>query len=105
MCLTTTKPAKIAEKPIIVYKVLLLPWPDDKLYRTPCQGTVVMIDDTLRASVDTKPYEIDGVYEIKGEGVHAYTSKEFAKETYLAYNVITEWEIPAGAKYWEGTGG
>ena len=103
MCLITSKPAKIAEKPIIVYKVLLLLSP--KIYRTPYQATVVMIDDTLRASVDTEPYEIYGDYEIKGEGVHAYTSKECAKETYLPYNVITEWEIPAGAKYWEGTGG
>lgn len=107
MCLITTKPAKIADKPIIVYKVLLLLSP--KKYQTPCQGNVVMINDTLKAVVDTEPhktYEYNRtICTIKGEGVHAYTSKEFAKATCLSYHVITEWEIPACAKYWEGTGG
>ena len=110
MCLYTTKPAKIAEKPIIVYKVLLLYRilsSGDKIYRTPCQATSVMMNDTLKASVDTEPDEVSinckSIFVIRGEGVHAYTSIKNAKKHLYAYYTITKWEIPAGAKYWEGT--
>lgn len=116
MCLTTTEPAKIAEKPIIVYKILLILPLGDEIYRTPCMGNSVTINDTLKASVVTEPsYDVGIygalVYTIEGEGVHAYTSIEKAKIERQAfclvamrYNyIVTEWEIPAGAKFWEGT--
>lgn len=105
MCLYTSQPAKIAEKPIIVYKVLISS--PDKTYRTPCMGNNVMINDMLKASVDTEPVEIRlsniSAYVIEGEGVHAYTLMKFVKNCPLYWNVITKWEIPAGAKYWLGT--
>ena len=110
MCLYTTKPAKIAEKPIIVYKLLLLSKilsSGDKIYRTPCLGNFVMINYTLKASVDTEPDEVcvghKSTFVIRGEGVHAYTSLKNAKKHSYAYFAITKWEIPAGAKYWKGT--
>ena len=110
MCLYASQPAKIAEKPIIVYKVLILYrilLSGDKIYRTPCIGTSVMINDTLKAVVDTEPDEecINGksIFVIRGEGVHAYTSIYYAKKHSYSYYAITKWEIPAGAKYWEGT--
>lgn len=110
MCLYTTIPAKIAEKPIIVYKVLYLYrilLSGDEIYRTPCQGTSVMINDTLKAVVNTEPTETcinnKSFFVIEGEGVHAYTSKKNAKKHSYTFYTITKWEIPAGAKYWLGT--
>ena len=41
-------------------------------------------------------------YKIGGEGVHAYISMEYADRQALLHDVITEWEIPIGAKYWIG---
>ena len=104
MCLYTTKPAKIAEKPIIVYKILLLKNIILSIYCPPCQGNLVMINDTLKASVDTEPWSNTSLCIIEGEGVHAYTSIEKAKRSLYDFDAITKWEIPAGAKYWEGTG-
>lgn len=105
MCLFTSQPAEIAVKPIIVYKVLVLT--PAKEYSTPCQGNIVKVNDILKASVSAEPTEIcinnKSIFVIEGEGVHAYTSKAFAKQTSLFYHVITKWEIPAGAKYWLGT--
>ena len=104
MCLFTSQPAEIAVKPIIVYKVLIST--GDKIYSTPCQGNIVKVNDILKASVHTEPTETcinnKSFFVIKGEGVHAYTSKAFAKQTYFYYGAITKWEIPAGAKYWIG---
>lgn len=105
MCLFTFKPAKIAKKPIKVYKVMfdkstLL----KKRYATPCQCIMVTVGDTLKAAERIKPRKCDGTFRVEGEGVHAYITMEAAKKGIYTYDVITEWEIPAGAKYWIGDG-
>ena len=109
MCLFVENPIpNVAEKPIKVYKLLL----NDKIrnqpdvYRFVCQGGVVNIGETVKASKSN--YQrlswYGGAYVIKGEGVHGYITKKDALNTGFYYDVITEWEIPVGTKYWIGAG-
>lgn len=107
MCLFVENPIpNVAEKPIKVYKLLL----HDKIrnqpdvYRFVCQGGVVNIGETVKASKSN--YQrlswYGGAYAIEGEGVHGYIAKKDALNTGFYYDIITEWEIPVGAKYWVG---
>lgn len=99
MSLFTTRAAKIAEKPIRVYKCLI-----DKVdfYKTPVRNVIVRIGDTLYARRNEEPEYKDGILEIEGEGVHAFISPDYIKYSLLYDEVVSVWEIPAGTIYWEG---
>lgn len=127
MCLLTTNRGKTAKKPIKVYKLMVKERQFETLsnvaydkatfnkfeYHFPFMGGGANIGDTVKAARDKKPCIIDFVYhygkrvelyEIGPEGVHAYTTLEAAIDNSTIFNVpiITEWEIPIGAKYWYG---
>lgn len=102
----------VAEKPMTVYKILRK---DDDKYKTPFQGIVCEIGTSIRArrkfdNIDIDTDDIGRDHEVNGEGVHAYKSLFAARHSDLPYSYtfankyfyITEWEIPKGAKYWEG---
>lgn len=112
MCLITYNKGKIAEKPIKVYKIMRLDKErKDYDYFFPIQREKgANIGDTVKASVDNEP-KTEGIletqyYVIHGEGVHAYVTYGDALKSwvycYICGAILTEWEIPAGAKYWDG---
>lgn len=104
MCLTINdfkKDARVASKPITVYKILLK---KDSGYITPYMNFKVKIGETLKASEDKAPVFF---CEINGQGVHAYKTLAAAKFEKIAWagigiTCITEWQIPAGTTYWVG---
>lgn len=108
MCLFTDNPIpNVAEKPIKVYKLLNRDYTDinkPDVYRFICQDGAVTIGETVKA----RKSNYQGLsfcyagYTIEGEGVHGYRTKKDTLNTEFYYEVITEWEIPAGAKYWLG---
>lgn len=117
MCLVTKNPQpKVAKEPIRVYKVMLkhvgetIKIEGEYDFYFPCQRGGANIGDTVKATSNKKPdfcpsfntttAEEGIVYLIEGQGVHAYSTLEDARNSHLVYEVITEWEIPAGAKYW-----
>ena len=103
MCLFTDNSIpNVAEKPIKVYKLLNRKEPD--AYQCICQGDIVKIGETVKASKSNHQRLLwyGSGYLVEGEGVHAYVTKKDAQNTEFYYEVITEWEIPAGAKYWLG---
>ena len=106
MCLYTNNPIpNVAEKPIKVYKLLYNSREVPNVYLFICQGGIVKIGQTVKASKSNYQKLLcsdDGGYIIEGEGVHGYITKKDALNTYFNYDVITEWEIPVGAKYWVG---
>ena len=111
MCLYTDyKTPIIATEPIRVWKRLLPTGAvkaNEIIYMTPYQHIWVRVDETLkglfpneevRESINLKKYIVSA------QGVHAYISRNDAEINKCSYEIITEWEIPAGAKYWIGTG-
>jgi len=106
MCLYTNNPIpNVAEKPIKVYKLLDRDIKEPDVYQCICQGNTIKIGQTIKASKSNyqklSRCQPKG-YIIEGEGVHGYITKKDALNTRFYYDVITEWEIPAGAKYWTG---
>ena len=103
MCLIlSNKVPMVAEKPIRVWKLLM---PFGSKYITPYQEITVNIGDTIRAANPDAPIQMSTLFEnytLGKQGVHAYTSKKHAKKICNCYDVVTEWEIPAGTKYWVG---
>lgn len=100
--------ARVAEKPITVYKILRR---DENTFFTPYTYFACVIGDTLSAS--TKEHDLSygadhGI--ISSEGVHAYRTLLGARCSTLPYCeftasskfYITEWEIPKGTTYWLG---
>ena len=109
MCLyTNNKTPIIATEPIRVWKRLTIFKKGDKIIlRTPYQYCVVKVGDSLKAlDNNAKVQEVItlGRYAISVQGVHGYITKSTSKSMKHSNEVITEWEIPAGAKYWIGTG-
>ena len=104
MCLLVDNPnPNVAKKPIKVYKLLIKAKKTDT-YRFICQNGRVKFGETVKASKSNYQRLLcdDNGYLIEGEGVHAYVTKKDALNSHFLYDVITEWEIPAGAKYWLG---
>ena len=76
-------------------------------YRTPYKHIWVKTDDSLKAlDNNAKVQELIslGCYAITVQGVHGYVTMSSAKFKKQSNEVVTEWEIPAGAKFWIGTG-
>ena len=95
---------KIAKTSIKVWKLLIK---TDNGFKTPYQDFVVNIGDTIKAKepnvfIESAPY-INTVFCIDKQGVHAYKTQRKAKRSKLPNEIITEWQIPAGAKYWVGS--
>ena len=103
MCLTTSNPVtQLAEKPIQVWKRLIK---TDNGFKTPYQYVAVKVNESLKAlypdaKVRGNPYFPEHIVDI--QGVHAYITQDKAEINKCSNEVITEWEIPAGAKYWIG---
>lgn len=102
MCLFIDNPIpNVAKKTIKVYKLLNRDIKEPNVYRCICQGNAIKIGQTIKAS-KSNYQKLLHYQPIRGEGVHGYITKEDALNTEFYYDVITEWEIPAGAKYWLG---
>ena len=116
MCLLTHNPeCKTAEKPIKVWKLLEK---DKEKLVTPTMRKSVKMGDTVYAKNPNKPlhkstaptlFKEETYYAIDEQGVHAYINKEQAEVHKVEYHrsfrtniILTEWEIPKGAKYWVG---
>ena len=114
MCLVTNNPTpKVANKPIRVWKVLRIFKDEDSentiKYCTPYLNVSVNIGETLRAagsSQKLKLYRNTNFSIVQGQGVHAFISIKHAllEEYFINHGIVTEWEIPTGAKYWIGIG-
>lgn len=102
---------EIAQEPIKVYKVMLRnPNETEPYYEFPIMDGGASVGDTVKAKVEaephTEPHWCNPDYlmaTIEGEGVHAFTTLARARRSSFNCDVITEWEIPAGTKYWEDT--
>lgn len=109
MCLLVNnidKDARVAGKPITVYKILKK-YADE--FFTPYQNVVCEIGDTLKGRLTNNCLNYET--EIGSAGVHAYKSLLAARHSSFASSdgefndyvlYITEWEIPKGARYWNG---
>ena len=95
MCLyTNIKTPLIATYLIRVWKRLIK---TDNGFTTPYQYVAVKVGESLKAlDPDAEAHCIGA------EGVHAYITQDKAEKNKCYDEVITEWEIPAGAKYWLG---
>ena len=107
MCLyTANKTPLIAIVPIRVWKRLNIIEIKDKItYRTPYQDIEIKVGDILLGLNPNKKV-LEGINFKKCivdiQAVHAYKTK-YDAEFWKEYGeIITEWEIPAGAKYWVG---
>ena len=108
MCLyTANKTPLIAIVPIRVWKRLNIIEIKDKItYRTPYQDIEIKVGDILLGLNPNKKV-LEGINFKKCivdiQAVHAYKTK-YDAEFWKEYGeIITEWEIPAGAKYWVGS--
>lgn len=122
MCLVIKKKKAytIAKEPIKVYKVMFSSVSKCRAKKEgtydcyfPCVPGGANIGDTVKATSNSEPYRAERTfytkngkvkritYLIKDQGVHAYKTEKDAKKSALNFDTITEWEIPAGAKYWE----
>lgn len=109
MCLyTTNKIPLIAIVPIRVWKRLNIIKIKDKItYRTPYQDIEVKVGDILLGlNPNKKVIESTNFNNcmVDIQAVHAYKTKYVAAFWKEYGEIITEWEIPAGAKYWVGSG-
>lgn len=105
MCLYTDYKTPIkATEPIRVWKRLIK---TDNGFETPFRHIEAKVNETLkglfpdkelRESIHIRKYVADE------QGVHAYITQNDAEINKWPPEIITEWEIPAGAKYWIGTG-
>ena len=114
MCLFTDNPIpKIAKTPIRVWKNLRKfqsAINGSSIYRTPHMDTPVKIGEILQASLTEELMQYQTpestMFIVDIQGVHAFISRKSAilEEIFLSHGIVTEWEIPAGAKYWIGNG-
>jgi hypothetical protein len=107
MCLfTSTMQPQIAKKPIKVYKMLIRNIKDR--YDSVCgYANHLKVGDIVKAKGKNDLNLVifgaaQGEYMVADEGVHAYVTLDAAKNGAYFYDVISEWEIPAGTKYWLG---
>ena len=110
MCLVVTSKMgsdahNIAQHPIKVYKIMKK---YNDCYFFPIRPGSVAIGKTVYAKTKSEPFR-KHIYDprlvkiyVEGEGVHAYVSLPAARNSWFGGNVITEWEIPKGTKYWVG---
>ena len=103
MCLyTKNRKPIIAIEPIRVWKRLIK---TDNGYETPFRHIKVKPDETLKGLFPDKKAEENVLslnYIVDAQGVHAYETQTEAEFCKCFDEIITEWEIPAGAKYWIG---
>ncbi len=115
MCLFTDNPKPyVAKEPIKVWKLLRKFQShinDSYSYRTPYMDTPVKIGKILQASCPTQeliPCQTfkSTMFMVMDQGIHAFISKKIAilGEYLINHGIVTEWEIPVGAKYWVGNG-
>lgn len=106
MCLFIDNPIpNVAEKPIKVYKLLYNSRIVPDTYLFICHFGTVEIGQTIKASKSNYQKlsrSSAKEYIVEGEGIHGYITKKDALNTSFYYDVITEWEIPTGAKFWIG---
>lgn len=107
MCLFTNNPRpKVAKTPIRIWKRLIK---TDNGFKTPYTDIEVKVGDSLKGSnpnAEVQEYffssEFSPQYMVDIQAVHAYNNKLLAKTKKQFGEVITEWRIPVGAKYWLG---
>lgn len=103
MCLFTDNPKpNIAKKPIRVRKRLIK---TDNGFKTPYTDIEVKIGEKLKGlnpNAKVKEDSFSEEYTVDIQAVHAYTTKIASIIEKLFDEVITEWEVPVGAKYWLG---
>ena len=103
MCLFTDNPKpKVAKKSIRVWKRLIK---TNNGFKTPYQDIEVKPGDSLKglnpnAVVQEDVFSSEYIVDI--QSVHAYNDNVTAKIERQFGEVITEWRIPVGAKYWLG---
>ena len=103
MCLfTNNKTPIIAIEPMRIWKRLIK---TDNGFETPYQDIEIKVGDILLGLNPNKKV-LEGINFKKCivdiQAVHAYKTK-YDAEFWKEYGeIITEWEIPAGAKYWVG---
>ena len=105
MCLfTNNKTPIIAIEPMRIWKRLIK---TDNGFKTPYQDIEVKVGESLKELFPNKEVSksiLFKKYVIDAQGVHGYVTRSTAKFFKDSNEVITEWEIPAGAKYWLGIG-
>ena len=108
MCLyTDNHRPKVAKKPIKVWKRLI---ETDNGFETPFRHVEIKVGESLKglnpnAEAQENIFAPDffSEYIVDIQAVHAYKTK-YDAEFWKEYGeIITEWEIPAGAKYWVGS--
>lgn len=109
MCLFTDNPKPYtAKKPIRVWKRLIKTDNTFRtIFKTPYTGIKVKIGNSLKGSnpnAEVKEDNFSEEYTVGIQAVHAYTTKISAIIGKQFGEVITEWIIPVGAKYWLGYG-
>lgn len=108
MCLILKESAKIADKDIVVYKILLKY--SDGTYRSPYRGAQYEIGKLHTADIQYHKRLLDKVDEhpitktVIEEGLHAYTSigSAFLRAFFLD-GIVVKAIIPRGATYVIGT--
>lgn len=108
MCLIPKESAKIADKDIVVYKVLLKY--SNEIYLSPYRGAQYKIGKLYTANIryrERLTYKVDGytvTTSVIEEGLHAYTSKSFAfLRAFSITGFVFKAIIPKEAMYVLGT--
>ena len=107
MCLyTDNHRPKVAKKPIKVWKRLI---ETDNGFETPFRHVEIKVGESLKglnpnAEAQENIFAPDffSEYIVDIQAVHAYNNNLTANIEREYGEVVTEWEIPAGAKYWLG---
>ena len=107
MCLLTDNHRpKVAKKPIRVWKRLIR---TVNGFKTPYQDIEVKVGKSLKGLNPNEEVqgsvfasEFSPKYIVDIQAVHAYNDNVMAKRKRKFGEIITEWEIPVGAKYWLG---
>lgn len=109
MCLKPKESAKIADKDIVVYKVLLKY--SNEIYLSPYRGAQYEIGKLYTANIQYCERLLDKIVEcsitstVIEEGLHSYTSMStaFLQAFLLINGIVFEAIIPKGATYVLGT--
>lgn len=108
MCLIPKESAKIADKDIVVYKILLEY--TDGTYHSPYRYAPYEIGKLYTANIryhERLAYKVDEypiTNTVIGEGLHAYTSMDTAfLQAFIIDGIVFEAIIPKGAMYVLGT--
>lgn len=108
MCLIPKESAKIADKDIVVYKILLKC--SNEIYLSPYRGAPYEIGKLYTANIQYHERLLDKIDEcsitniVIEEGLHAYTSMGIAfLKAFLINGIVFEAIIPKGATYVLGT--